>query len=286
MKASRAPSTDSLRATLADLVASFHGRRALIVGDAIIDEYVFGHCDRLSPEAPVPVFVSERVERRRGGADHVSHQLEQFGIQTNHYFAPTPSLKQRFIAGHHQVFRIDRDSAMRPGLQDRQTALGMLDGMDVLVLSDYAKGWLTAELAGCLIGAASELKIPVVVDPKVASWARYAGATVFCPNHIEWERHSCDFIPAFVWIKRGPAGIEVIERGKSVGVVPANVRSVIDVTGAGDVVTAVAAACAAVRAGSLDGARLANLAAGESVGQIGTAVCSKARLLELVGEAR
>jgi bifunctional ADP-heptose synthase (sugar kinase/adenylyltransferase) len=273
------------RVALTDLVHSFERKKAFVVGDAIRDDYVFGRIDRLSPEAPVPVFIAERTESRRGGADHVCAQLEQLGLQTITFLTPTPSVKTRYLVQHHQVFRIDRDSSMAAATPDRHTALGLLDqGIDVVVMSDYAKGWLTAELAGCLIAAAAELNIPVVVDPKLVNWARYQGAMLFCPNHLEWERHSADFAPPFVWVKRGAEGIEVREHGRVVGAVAATARSVIDVTGAGDIVTACAAAGAAVGAGSMMAARLACLAAGHAVSEVGTSVCSKAKLLELIEE--
>jgi bifunctional ADP-heptose synthase (sugar kinase/adenylyltransferase) len=285
VKSKNTPSRHDLCQRLTDLLLSFERRKALVVGDAIRDDYVFGRVDRLSPEAPVPIFVDERTESRRGGADHVCAQLEQLGMQTISFMTPTPSVKTRYLVQHHQVFRRDRDSHMRADTPDRQTALGLLDqGVDVLVMSDYAKGWLTAELAGSLIAAAAELNIPVVVDPKVANWKRYEGATIFCPNHIEWDRHVCDFAPPFVWVKRGAEGIEVREHGRVVGIVSATAKSVIDVTGAGDIVTACAAAGAAVGAGSMLAARLACLAAGHAVSEVGTSVCEKAKLLELIGE--
>lgn len=273
------------RDRLTEIVHSFHKRKALVCGDAMQDAYIHGHVDRVSPEAPVMVFVPGWSEVRRGGADNVAHQLEELGLEIIPFFSPTPSVKTRYMVGHHQVFRVDRDSATSAQSMDRKAALELLDqDIAVVVLSDYAKGWVTTDLCGCLISAATELKIPTVVDPKVSDWTRYRGATLMCPNHLEYAGHEKLVFP-YLWLKKGAQGIEVFERGVSKQTVHATAVHVSDVTGAGDIVTALAAAGASVGAGSIDSARLAALAAGFAVGQVGTSVCSKDTLLKLIQES-
>ena len=275
-------------------VEAFRGLKVLVVGDAMVDHYHFGRVVKLSQEAPVPVFVTEREEIREGGAANVSAQLEALGCDVTHCFAKLADrcVKTRYFHDTHQVFRHDSDLIIGPQKQEILKALGALGcGMQALVLSDYSKGWLSVHMCRELIEAAQDLKIPVVVDPKGVNWDKYQGATVLCPNEEELQRFTDDMTqptkPIFALVhKRGARGLRLTHTGSSRKpelLIPAQARHVYDVTGAGDTVTALIAAGLAVGASLEDSARIANVAAGWVVGEVGTACCSAQTLIELLG---
>jgi D-beta-D-heptose 7-phosphate kinase/D-beta-D-heptose 1-phosphate adenosyltransferase len=203
-------------------------------------------------------------------------------------------VKTRVIGGHHQMLRIDDE---RPGGLGAATLAQLvaqvesrLDGLGALVISDYAKGVCAPALCGAVIAAARRRGIPVLVDPKGRDFAKYAGATTITPNTGELAQAS-GVDPSdhqqlvqggaelrtrlgleFLTFTRGEHGIALIE-GDQVHQIPATAREVFDVSGAGDTVIAVLAACLAAREPALshlDAVRLANLAAGIVVAKVGT----------------
>lgn len=263
--------------------------RALVVGDSMVDIYHFGRIDRLSPEAPVPIFVEHEVygyQERRGGADNVAHQLETLGVKTVKHVSEIPSEKHRYMVDHHHVFRIDRDSS-----EMGRPYEGQFD-FDVVILSDYKKGFLTESLCQQIIGLARCSGKPVVVDPKGSDWSKYHGSTVICPNEKEWhewfiaEPFGMKDIAPFFLRKKGSRGLQLLEY-KCPGGYPdgprfsAQAKHVYDVTGAGDTVVAVFSACLATGAPKEDCAHIANVAAGYVVGEIGTTVCPFDKLSQL-----
>lgn len=279
------PHTHPVAMRLVDTVERFADARALVVGDALIDHYHFGHIDRISPEAPVPVFVEDysKAEMRRGGADNVAHQLEVLGYRVRTAFPVRRSIKHRYMVGHYQVFRVDKDCHETP---DDSFEVSLND-IDVIVLSDYAKGFVTPALCEEVIETAKARDIPVVVDPKGTNWSKYSGATVVCPNQREFDLWDYVDQPRNILLKRGEAGLSVIEANTQYGMptrfdIPAQARHVYDVTGAGDVVVAVVAAALGVGCDLRNAARLATFAAGYAVGEVGTTVCPKEKLIELV----
>lgn len=262
--------------SLVDIIGMFCTVRALVIGDAMVDQYHFGRVDRLSPEAPVPIFIEEGTESRRGGADNVAHQLEALGCRVKTVFARRWSVKHRYFAGHHQVFR--RDDDYRAGGEDVDEACQRIahyiHDFDVVVLSDYAKGLLTPQLCQDVIKVGK----PVVVDPKGTDWVKYRGAAVICPNELELQAQG--WHSGYVVAKLGAKGLAIrTHDGVEHLRIPAVAKQVFDVTGAGDVVTAVIAAGVAVNASMENAAIIANHAAGVVVGKLGTAVCSTEELL-------
>lgn len=254
-----------------------------VLGDPMFDVYHFGRVERISPEAPVPVFIQERQERRYGGAANVVNQLQALGCRVRSFF-PDPDtwcVKERYLVGHQQLFRVDTE---RVGTRRLERPLDMGD-FDVLVVSDYDKGWVTFERCQAYIQAARNCGIPVVVDPKGTSWSKYAGANAICPNEKERQALTTMTAPIFPleFRKLGPRGIQLIADPEIPGFqvckfYPAQAAHVYDVTGAGDTVTAVVAACLGSGSGPATAARLANLAAGVVVGEVGTSVCTLKQL--------
>jgi bifunctional ADP-heptose synthase (sugar kinase/adenylyltransferase) len=274
---------------LQEIVERFAGTKILVVGDAMTDVYHFGRVTKLSQEAPVPVFVTELTDGRPGGAANVSAQLQVLGCDVTNSFA-RPSercIKHRWIQGTHQVFREDHDFHATPDIPDITRTLGALRcDQKALVLSDYAKGWCSVGMCQELLANALELRIPAVVDPKGSDWLKYQGATVLCPNEQEFATTAPKPGGSAIAIKLGANGILLMGdyADFSSERFPAKARHVYDVTGAGDTVTAIIAAGLAVGSGLADAARLANLAAGWVVGEVGTASCSAAQLIELARE--
>jgi D-beta-D-heptose 7-phosphate kinase/D-beta-D-heptose 1-phosphate adenosyltransferase len=189
----------------------------LVIGDVMLDQYVWGEVERISPEAPVPVIRATQRDEKPGGAANVAMNLaalgacvtligfagadrEQSSLESllaeqgiESTFISTPHVsttsKLRIISGHQQMMRLDVDPVSPFGTEDyarlKQRALAAIDRTSVVLLSDYAKGTLTEEVCQSVIMEASRRKIPVLVDPKHRDFRRYRGATSICPNAKE-----------------------------------------------------------------------------------------------------
>jgi len=255
-----------------ELLARFATLKILVTGDPMVDVYHFGHVTRICPEAPVPVFVEERLERRNGGAANVRDQLEALGCATENTFPRYGewSQKHRYMVGHQLLLRVDddkRNPADWPRLE--------LHSYQGMVVSDYDKGATVGAEFGEWLAAARVAGLPVIVDPKGESWDKYAGATLLCPNSEELVahmRHAISWPKCAMAIKRGPSGIDLCV-GNTTTSYPARARHVFDVTGAGDTVTAVMTATLAAGGTLAQACELANIAAGYVVGEVGTTVC-------------
>ena len=197
--------------------------RCLVVGDLMLDEYLWGKAERISPEAPVQVVDVIREELRLGGAGNVVHNLAALGAQvsvcsvvgddqngrellkqfcSNHidtsaiFLDPDrrTSRKTRVVAAHQQIVRIDRESreALLASVE-QQLCLWLTSHtheFKVVLLSDYNKGVLTPAVIAAAVSAATAAGIPVLVDPKGTDFARYGGATLLTPNRKEAEAAS------------------------------------------------------------------------------------------------
>lgn len=267
--------------TLRTIVRQFKDVKVAVLGDPMLDYYHFGHVDRLSPEAPVPVFIEDKLDLRDGGAGNVVANLAALGCTAIPLFPPAPyTMKHRYLVGAQQLFRIDRDkdhSQHGHPIEWRNVlALG------AIVISDYGKGWCSTARCQDAIKMAATRGIPVVVDPKGLHWDKYAGATIVCPNSRELIR-GYDEHAGHILHKQGADGMTLIYPDHSELHFAARARAVFDVTGAGDTVVAVLAAALAVRAEIAIGVELANIAAGVVVGQVGTTPCSAGALLAEIG---
>ena len=204
--------------SLGSLVESGFGHpRVLVVGDVMLDKYVWGEVARISPEAPVPVLRTGRHSQRPGGAANVAMNLAGLGAQVtvlgfgggdaDQYAleallhtagvkfsilacpgTPTTS-KLRVLAGHQQLLRMDCEAKLAYTATASEILLRRvgtaLPGSSVVVLSDYAKGVLSERVCRTIIAEARRFHVPIVVDPKGQDFARYRGATTICPNARE-----------------------------------------------------------------------------------------------------
>ncbi|RXH58342.1 bifunctional D-glycero-beta-D-manno-heptose-7-phosphate kinase/D-glycero-beta-D-manno-heptose 1-phosphate adenylyltransferase HldE [Granulicella sibirica] len=203
-----------ISAILNMLEGGFSQFRVLVVGDLMLDRYILGEVERISPEAPVPVIRHAERYERPGGAANVAMNLAGLGCKT--FLAglwgddsdqaelaklmesaeidttgvlkgslPTIS-KTRIIGRTQQLLRLDIESRDKPAPIDlerlRERAVALTSRMHAVVLSDYAKGALTGEICHAVIAAARAAGIPVLVDPKTSDFSKYAGATTVCPN--------------------------------------------------------------------------------------------------------
>ncbi|MFN4090564.1 MAG: D-glycero-beta-D-manno-heptose-7-phosphate kinase [Alphaproteobacteria bacterium] len=218
---SGATGTEATGTSAADLLAALHALTdvpVLVVGDAMIDRYVYGEAERISPEAPVPVIRVVRETAVLGGAGNVARNLAALGAAVRFVAAvgddaqgealqrllaaepgvaadlavvsgrPT-TLKTRYVAGGQQLLRADREStAPIDGAAGRrlvEAAEAAMPACRAVVLSDYGKGVLTPPLIATIVAAAHAAGRPVVVDPKGRDYRRYRGAAVATPNRRE-----------------------------------------------------------------------------------------------------
>jgi D-beta-D-heptose 7-phosphate kinase / D-beta-D-heptose 1-phosphate adenosyltransferase len=274
--------------TPAEILEKIQGARIAVVGDAMVDHYVFGRVERICPEAPVPIFIPERNENRPGGAANVARQLMQLGCEVYQAFAPEFCIKTRYMAGQQLVLRVDEDKVAKPDLSDVTGVanyVAHLKFLDAVILSDYAKGWLSPAMCRAVIDVAIKRHVPVVVDPKGNEWGKFVGCDLICPSTSDgFTGHTGYSSATFpdILLKCGADGMQLSERGEETVALPTTARHVADVTGAGDCIVAVVAAAIAVGARKREAATLAALAAGWCVGEVGTVSCSRETLKGLI----
>jgi len=193
--------------------------KVILIGDVCTDEYCYGRVDRLSPEAPIPVFVPESVEIKQGMAANVADNLEKLGVSVSKYFGQ-PSIKTRMIdrRSKQHIIRVDRDLVSKP----LSTQTEFDQDVDAFVISDYDKGFVSYELVEKIISFGK----PVFIDTKKTDLARFQGAFVKINNN-EYNRAKtvCDNII----ITDGDKGARFNGR-----VYPAPKLEITDVCGAGD----------------------------------------------------
>lgn len=206
-----------------NILKSMHGKRVLVLGDLIMDHYLTGSVDRISPEAPVPIVSMETGSERwvPGGAANVARNitslggtaimaglvgddeggerllglLDDEGIDTSSVVTdpsrPTTS-KTRIMSGSHQLLRLDSEDT-RPAsssVMERllSAVLPSMEGFDSIVLGDYNKGVLVPGLIEVVIREAATMGVPVAVDPKFENFFAYTGCSLFKPNRTETSR--------------------------------------------------------------------------------------------------
>jgi D-beta-D-heptose 7-phosphate kinase/D-beta-D-heptose 1-phosphate adenosyltransferase len=195
--------------------------KILLIGDDCVDVYQYGTVDRISPEAPVPVFKFEYEERKPGMAGNVVRNLEALGCTVNYLHSQT-STKTRLvdIRSKQQIVRIDNDIVSTP--IEFETAIPKV--YDAIVISDYDKGTISYDI----IEEAIATRIPVFVDTKKIDLERLQGAWVKI-NELEYSKIKSECTGLIV--TRAGKGAEAVFHDFSVA---APAVEVVDVTGAGD----------------------------------------------------
>jgi D-beta-D-heptose 7-phosphate kinase/D-beta-D-heptose 1-phosphate adenosyltransferase len=199
-------------------LSPFDGCRLLVVGDLMIDEYVWGEVDRISPEAPVQVVSVKTEEFTLGGSGNVIHNLVSLGAKVAAVGVVGPGTdgrtlaeklanlgvdtggvitdpdrattrKTRIIAAHQHVLRIDRESRLEISqeIMERLARFieGKMDSVDGVLVSDYGKGVVSSRLMARIVSSAEKHGKGVTVDPKGFDYAKYAGASLITPNTRE-----------------------------------------------------------------------------------------------------
>lgn len=302
------------------LVNNFKALKILVAGDLMLDRYWWGTVTRISPEAPVPVVRVSEFSDVPGGAANVARNVAGLGAtpillggigndeegQTLkeallHSGIDTTNIqsidgwetvvKTRIIAHGQHVARVDRESSKQLSTEDESALLQriseLLPTTDAVLISDYAKGFLSHAVVRSLIDSAIKLEKPVVVDPKGRDFLKYQGATLITPNKRE-AGEACgldidtpDLIEIAglrimqhaaiesVLITRSDEGMTLFSNGRREDLA-AEAVEIYDVTGAGDTVLACLGVGIAAGLPITRAARLANIAAGIVVGQVGT----------------
>jgi D-beta-D-heptose 7-phosphate kinase/D-beta-D-heptose 1-phosphate adenosyltransferase len=203
------------------IVSGFKDKRILVLGDLMMDKYIWGDVSRISPEAPIPVVVAKNDTSCLGGAGNVGNNLQKLGaypILTGivgddkegewiretvadsrgilvHAKRPT-TVKTRIIAHHQHVVRVDMEEndPIPRHLTDKIFRFIQKEKFDGLIISDYNKGIITEPMLRNVLTFSEQKKIPVCVDPKVEHFQFFSPVTLITPNHLEAEkvvRHAC-----------------------------------------------------------------------------------------------
>ncbi len=306
---------------------SFKSKKILIVGDLMIDSYRWGHVERQSPEAPVPIVNLEKKEDRLGGAGNVALNIKALGAKpilcsvigkdfsgnkmlellrqenlcTNGIIIDETrktTTKTRIINNEH-LLRIDDEDLF--DIKDEQNLLDLIyskiDDVDIIILQDYNKGVLTENLITNIIKKANQKKIPIIVDPKKKNFKKYKNCTLFKPNLKETvealnfkiddlnditkaakklkEIIKCDI----VLITLSENGICVDFNNKFIHT-KALQRNIVDISGAGDTVLAVASLCYSINMNIDDLCKLCNISGGLVCEKVGVVTINKKELIK------
>ena len=295
--------------------------RVLVVGDLMIDHYIWGSCDRISPEAPVQVVNVKNETKRLGGCGNVVSNLIALGAEVGVISVVgedelgseilkllkdrgakaelviaqkgrKSSQKSRVMVTHQQVLRLDTESTSDIDCDDEIVGKfqGILDGYDIVLLSDYGKGVLSDYLTKQIISITKNSSKMVLVDPKGKDYSKYRGATLLTPNKKEasealgividsdeklelaLKTMKMNYELEYSLITLSEDGIGLLSQ--NMVKFPALAKEVFDVTGAGDSVLATLGYCLASKMSIEDAIDNANLAAAVVVGKVGSADAS------------
>ena len=288
--------------------------KILVVGDIMLDKYVVGKVERISPEAPVPIVKAYDEYSTLGGCGNVVRNLREIGptvycacsianddaglqvldqldsigaIPLLTWQSRKTTIKERVIADPRkvQMLRVDRE-IIDPILSEpiiEEFKIHKIDEknyFDMIVVSDYAKGMITGDLMGYL----RSLKTDIIIDPKPQNTRYYGRPLMITPNQKEWEemqmKHSV--VPEFILVTKGQLGMTLIDNRQASGryEIPADPVEVYNVSGAGDTVVSVMAVCLALNIPPEHSARIANECAGFVVTQPGTTVVPKNKFMK------
>jgi D-beta-D-heptose 7-phosphate kinase/D-beta-D-heptose 1-phosphate adenosyltransferase len=316
--------------TLESLIAQFRRRRVLVLGDAILDEYLTGQCGRLSPEAPVPVMHVASTRQVLGGAantaanivslgghatlialtgrDEGGARLRQCAAEAGVDFQPVEGdrvtlRKTRVVGQQQQIVRLDYEDVRSPSDESCNRVLALLDAglnnSDIVVLSDYAKGFLKPSFAAEIITRVHAAECRLIVDPRPQHGHCYTGCDYLTPNWREgrallnWPDAEvtpaevdavslalAERMRANIVLTLGPAGMAFCSReGAERLNLPTLAKEVFDVSGAGDTVVAALALALASGADHVTALGVANRAASVVVGKFGTATVTAEEIL-------
>jgi len=297
-----------MQTNIIDRIKDFKNQKILVVGDIMIDHYIEGQVSRICPEAPVPIMDVKETTASLGGAGNVAVYLAELGAKVYlfgqigednlghgvlkdeveyygiNFIGECPenyntTIKNRAVNKDGQiVFRWDQEQYNELYDFNEEELKLVLNEVDAVVISDYGKGVVTSAISNFII----QNHVKVIVDPKHGPWDHFYGAYIIKPNKKEFsevfgfenEKEArkisvCDETNFIITL--GEDGMRIISHRHNGPInVPTASKEVVDVTGAGDVVAAVLALCAASGMGLVESTKVGNVAAGIKVSQHGT----------------
>lgn len=316
-----------------DLFQSFSSKRILVIGDVMVDAYLMGTVNRMSPEAPVPVVDLIQKDERIGGAGNVALNLAALGahpiicsvigadsegtrlldlfqnaqISTDGIYASKnrkTTVKTRVLSNKQQLLRIDSEDTSLISKEEETELYQQIEriieqGIDGIIFEDYNKGVLTPSLISSVMHLAKTHDIPTTVDPKKDQFFAYRGCTLFKPNlkelkeglkiEFDFKNDQTSFLKAvsqleerlendISFITLSEHGVFIQAQGTP-HFIPAHLRNIADVSGAGDTVIAVATLCLVAGASTVEIAAISNIAGGLVCEQPGVVSIEKEKLL-------
>lgn len=313
---------------------SFNNFNVIVIGDVMIDSYMWGKVDRISPEAPVPIIAVHKKENRLGGAANVALNVQSLGAnpiihamigdddKTDVYLGlmkkqglstegiltgknrPT-TVKTRILSGGNQMLRVDEEVVKSIDKEEENWMLNSIqrsignNKIDVIIFEDYDKGLISKSLIEAVVLLAKSKNIPIAVDPKKNNFSDYSGVDLFKPNlkelkeglKVDLDAKNIEILKEVVGKLKtsqqlGRVLVTLSELGVYIKsdntdeIVPAHIRDINDVSGAGDTVISVAALCLAAGLSSLELASISNLAGGIVCEKIGVVPIDKAQLFK------
>ena len=324
-----------------EIFDAFDKLKVVIIGDVMVDTYLWGRVERISPEAPVPIVAVDKRSSRLGGAANVALNVKALGatpilcsvigkdakgeefigllkeqnmLTTGIYQSPNriTTTKFRIIGNNMQMLRVDEEIESDLLANEHKNLLNNIDNIishekpDVIIFQDYDKGIITSSLISVITEKANKAEIPVVADPKKKNFSNFRDLTLFKPNLKELKEglninvdpsnkenlanaikqlmNDRNFKMVMTTLSEDGIIICAEEKNKSIvtHTIPAHVRSVSDVSGAGDTVISLASLCLAMKLTAFEIAAVSNLAGGLVCEEVGVVPVDKAILLEEV----
>ena len=320
------------------LFKSFNTQKVMIIGDVMIDAYLWGKVDRISPEAPVPVVVVNKRENRLGGAANVALNVQALGatpvlcsvigndvkgiefvnlLKDNNISdvgiiksdkRPTTT-KFRIFGNNAQMLRVDEEISQPLESDDNELFIKRVEEIlssqtiNSVIIQDYDKGVISKELLDRIVSKLNEMNIPIAVDPKKRNFNLYKNVSLFKPNLKELreglklendvitegelaevtntllDRQNIRIILTTLSEKGVYLTCNSRDRGRVNELIPAQIRSIADVSGAGDTVISTAAICLGLDLKAVDIAFISNMSGGLVCEQLGVVPVDKEVLL-------
>ncbi|HIJ65468.1 MAG TPA: hypothetical protein HPP77_05895 [Candidatus Hydrogenedentes bacterium] len=322
-----------------ELLERWQGKRVAVVGDLMLDRYVWGNASRISPEAPVPVVAASRTSAAPGGSANVVRNLASLGAaptafgligddaagrELRELLEALPAdltgviaqparrtvEKTRIIAGNQQVVRVDVEDPTPADAKAKAELLERIQGqaehgrLDAVIVEDYAKGTLDAQVLAEICGLGKANGFPVALDPHPANPFNVKGLAALTPNRKEAFILSGTYCtepagpveedapllaaarklhelwaPDHLLVTLGPGGMALFDQGRPALHIRTQAREVFDVAGAGDTVIASFTLALIAGASAQEAAVVSNHAAGVVVGKVGAAPVARKELL-------
>ena len=315
-----------------EIFDGFNNLNCLIIGDVMVDAYIWGNVNRISPEAPVPVFEAKKRENRLGGAANVALNIQALGatpilcgiigndvkgkvfneVLENQHLSTEgiiqsderlTTCKTRIISSSHHMLRVDEEVLEPISELDSKDLINRVKNIistkkiDVVIFEDYDKGLLNANNIQAIVHLLNEQKIPSCVDPKKDNFQNYQGTTLFKPNFKEFTsglkedikkgdikslmEHAEKFSESNnienVMVTLSEHGV-MLYNPKIQSHIPAEIRNISDVSGAGDTVISIAALAFSQGVRGKELVTLSNLAGGLVCEEVGVVPINKERL--------